>query len=40
MNEFLYGVLNLKDPAVAQLINETNYYYLLFTKYDCPDGNQ
>jgi glucose/arabinose transport system substrate-binding protein len=36
MNEFLYGVLNLNDPAIAQLINETNYYYLLFTKYDCP----
>jgi len=36
MNEFLYGVLNLNDPAIAQLINKTNYYYLLFTKYDCP----
>ncbi|WP_460173751.1 glucose ABC transporter substrate-binding protein GlcS [Vulcanisaeta sp. JCM 14467] len=36
MNEFLYGVLNLNDPAIASLINETNYYYLLFTKYDCP----
>ena len=35
MNEFLYGTLNLRNSTIAQLINETNQYYLAITQYDC-----
>ncbi|MFP3194914.1 MAG: hypothetical protein RXR11_06395 [Caldivirga sp.] len=36
MNELMYGVLDLSNSTVMNLINETNNYYLLITKYDCP----
>ncbi|MFP3144660.1 MAG: glucose ABC transporter substrate-binding protein GlcS [Caldisphaera sp.] len=33
-NEILYGVINLSDPSVQALVNQTDYDFLLLTKYD------
>jgi len=34
--EFLYGTLNLSDPHVQAIINETNTWFLKFQALDCP----
>jgi len=35
-DEFSYGILNLSDPHVLNIINETNEIFALFAKYDYP----
>ena len=35
-NEFIYGTLNLSNPNVMHIINETNKIFALFNKYNYP----
>jgi len=35
-NEFIYGTLNLSNPNVMHIINETNTIFALFNKYNLP----
>ncbi|MFB6470630.1 MAG: glucose ABC transporter substrate-binding protein GlcS [Vulcanisaeta sp. AZ3] len=35
-NELMYGTINLTNPTVQELINETDYWFLNFTSYDYP----
>ena len=35
-NEFIYGTLNVSDPNVMHIINETNTIFALFNEYNLP----